>query len=450
MIDAACVLGTLLSAWAFQEERIDDTEYEKNVSVHVKAVQAVEKTWRKDPAAALKSIEAALKAIEEELAPRHSRLIEATIAVRATRGIDKGEIKERQPFFPYRLGGEIALAAGEPERAVALLQRSPSSAALLAEAKKAVAARGKKDPSATTPSPTPPPSRPVFDPKPFLDRHDFAGALESLKTQRTVLGADADRIADDVRREASRHQQSTIAVLAGVLPRLDQPGFRKDHVEPCLESCARVPADLESEELRWVRRLDRWLDKRDPAEFEPLAIAAAKFGGDFTVLVDRAQDDRLREIETLVQTVNQAVRSERPRLLDQLVGAERALGDLAAARPRADLKDRLAAQKAKLPLDDKALDEARARPSGIADIRRLADELDRLWVSDRRARLSVPDQKDLALLLGIYRCMALFLEGKTVAQAAQDLRLVEVFRSAGELPSDVSPKVAAVRARIIR
>ncbi|MBI3857611.1 MAG: hypothetical protein HY293_18170, partial [Planctomycetes bacterium] len=103
---------------------------------------------------------------------------------------------------------------------------------------------------------------------------------------------------------------------------------------------------------------------------------------------------------------------------------------------------------AKLPIDDKVLDEARARPSGIADIRRLAGELDRLWVSDRRARLSLPDQKDLALLLGLYRCMELFLEGKTIAQAAQDLRLVEVFRTAGELPADVSPKVAAVRARI--
>ena len=86
--------------------------------------------------------------------------------------------------------------------------------------------------------------------------------------------------------------------------------------------------------------------------------------------------------------------------------------------------------------------------TSIADIRRLADELDRLWVSERRARLSVPDQKDLALLLGIHRCMALFLDGRTIEEASRDVRLREVFRGAGELPKDVSPKVAAVRARV--
>lgn len=448
MTTIAAVLGwALLLGLQGAEERIDDTEYEKSVAAHVRAVAAVEKSWRKDPAAALKSIEAAIRAVEEELAPRHPRLIEATIAVRATRGIDKGEVKDRHAFFPYRLAGEIALAAGEPERAVALLQKSPSSAALLAEAKKAVAAKDRKDPPSATPPPTP---KATFDPRPFLDRKDFVGALDALRGQRAGLGADADRLTEEIRREASKHQQASVAVLAGLLPRLDQPDFRKEHVQTCLQTCARIPADLESEELRWVRRLDRWLEKREPAEFEKLAVAAAGFGTDFTVLADRAQENRLKEIDQIVQAVNQAATSDRAKLLDQMGQAERALGELEKARPRSGLKDRLAALKARLPLDDKVLDDARARPTAIADIRRLADELDRLWVSDRRARLSVPDQKDLALLLGLYRCMSLFLEGKTVAQAAQDLRLVEVFRSAGELPADVSPKVAAVRARIVR
>ena len=439
------ILLSLLLGFQAAEERIDDTEYEKNVAVHVRAVQAVEKTWRKDPATALKSIEAAIAAIEAELAPRLPRLIEATIAVRFTRGIDKGEVKERAAFFPYRLAGEIALAAGEPERAVALLQKSPSGAALLADAKKAVAAKDRKDPP-----PVAPPPKASFDPRPFLDKRDFIGALDALRAQRTALGAEADRFTEEIRREASKHQQAAVATLAGLLPRLDQPDFRKDHVQACIQSCARVPGDLESEELRWVRRLDRWLEKREAAEFEKLAIAAAGFGADFAVLADRAQEDRLKEIDQVVQSVNQAAKSDRARLLDQLGLAERALGELEKARPRGGLKERLASLKAKLPIDDKVLDEARARPSGIAEIRRLADELDRLWVSDRRPRLSVPDQKDLALLLGIYRCMALFLDGKTVAQAAEDLRLVEVFRTAGELPADLSPKVASVRARIVR
>src|SRR6185436_15593333 len=183
MIAILSVLTALLLGGQAAEERIDDTEYDKSVSVHVKAVAAVEKTWRKDPAAALKAIEAAIKAIEEELAPRHPRLIEATIAVRVTRGIDKGEIKDRHAFFPYRLAGEIALAAGEPARAAALLQKSPSSAALLAEAKKVAAAKDKKDPV----PPPPPPPKATVDLKPFLEKRDFQGALDAVRAQRPAL-----------------------------------------------------------------------------------------------------------------------------------------------------------------------------------------------------------------------------------------------------------------------
>ena len=43
---------------------------------------------------------------------------------------------------------------------------------------------------------------------------------------------------------------------------------------------------------------------------------------------------------------------------------------------------------------------------------------------------------------------AIVVDGKSIAEAAEDLRLREVFRAAGELPADVSPKVAAVRSRI--
>jgi hypothetical protein len=424
------------------EERIDDTEFEKSVAAHVKAVESIEKSWRRDPAAGLEAIEAVLKAIEADLLPRHARLVEATIAVRATRGIDKGEVKERRPFFPYRLAGEIALAADRPDRAVALLQKSPTAAALLAEAKKALAAKEKK-PSVPAPPAVP---VPAFDVKPFLERGDFAGALEAVRSRRATLGPDADRLTEEIRRETARHQQTAVAALAVRLSRLDDPGFRKDYVEPCLQACARVPPELESEELKWARRLDRWMEKRDGAEFERLAVAAAKFGPDFAVLCERAQDLRLHEIEGLVQAVNQTDRAGRPKLLDQIGQAERAIGDLLSARARPESRDRLAALKARLPIDEKVLDEARAAPSGIADIRRLADELDRLWISERRARLSVPDQKDLALQLGLYRCMALFLDGLTIAEAAQDVRLREVFRTAGDLPAGISPKIAAVRA----
>lgn len=445
MMLAALVLACL-AAQSGPEERIDDTDYEKAVAVHVRAVQAVEKSWKKDPAAALKSIEAALKAVEAELAPRYPKLIEATIAVRATRGIDKGEIKERIAFFPYRLAGEIALGADEPARAVELLRNSPGSAPLLADAKKAVEAKSKKDPPPVVP--TPPPAKPTVDLKPFLERRDFTGALDAIRAKSAALGEDAEKLAAEVRRAAAAHQKASIATLAGVLPRLEQPGFRTEHLQACLQACAKIPPDVQSEELQWARQLDRWFDKRETAEFEGLARAAAKFGADFTVLCDRAQDDRLKSIDRLVQSVNQAPRAERAKLLDELGQAERAFTELMAAHARPELKERLEGLKSKLPIDDQVLDEARARPGAIADIRRLAGQLDLLWTSERRARLSQPDQKDLALLLGVYRCMSLFLDGRTIAEASEDVRLKEVFRLAGELPADVSPKVAAVRTRI--
>lgn len=441
----AAVLLPAFLAQEGPEERIDDTEYERSVAVHVKALDAVEKSWKKDPADALKSYYAVLKGIETELVPRLPRVVEAVIAVRVTRGIDKGEIKERRPFFPYRLGGEIALGAGDPERAVELLQKSPMSAALLAEAKKAVAA--KKTPAPPVKPPDPPP-KPTVDLKAFLEKHDFTGALDAIRTHRATLGPDAVAMAEQVRREAAALQKAQVALLAGLLPRLDQDGFRKDHVEPCLQACARIPEDAESEELRWVRRLDRWLEKREPAEFEKLALAAAKFGGDFRVLCEWAIDARVAEAERLVGSVTQAQREERPKLLEQLGRVERSFQELAAAQDRPAARERFAALKLRLPIDDKVLDEARTGGTSIAEIRRIADELDRLWMSERRPRLSVPDQKDLAVQLGIYRCLALFLDGRSIEEASRDLRLREVFRGAPELPADVSPKVAAVHARL--
>lgn len=436
------LLAVLICA-AAQEERIDDTDYDRTVSVHVKAVEAIEKTWRKDPAGSLPRLDAALKAIEAELTPKLPRALETVLAVRATRGIDKGEIKERHSFFPYKLAGEIAIAAGEPEKAVEYYAKSPSSAAALADAKAAVAAK-------KTPTPPVKPPKPVFELQPYLDKKDYTGALDAIRANRPSLGADADKLMADVRREAASQQKSSIALLAGLLPRIDQDGFRKEHVEPALQSCAKVPADSETEELRWVRRFDAWLEKRDPAELEKLAVAAAAFGGDFCVLCDRAQDARLVEIEKLVGEVSRAERKDRAPLLDKMGQAERALADLMKSHEKPGARERLESLKAKLPIDEKVLDEARAGVATIAEIRRLADELDRLWISDRRGRLSVPDQKDLALYLGIYRCMALFLDGKTIDEATRDVRLQEVFKGAPALPKDVSPKVVTVRARLNR
>src|SRR6185436_9187906 len=95
---SATVLAALLAAQAANEVRVDDTDYEKLVAVHVKAIQAIEKGWRQSPVESLRAIEPVLKTIESDLPPRLSQVVEATIAVRVTRGIDKGEIKEHVPF----------------------------------------------------------------------------------------------------------------------------------------------------------------------------------------------------------------------------------------------------------------------------------------------------------------------------------------------------------------
>src|SRR5579862_3865205 len=146
------LLAALISAILAQEgseERVDDTEFDKVVAVHVRALEAIEKSWKKDPAA---------RGIEADLVPRLPRVVESVIAVKATRGIDKGEIKERRPFFPYRLAGEIALAAGEPERAVELLSKSPSGRTLLEEARKAVETKKKASPPEPIPLAPPKPT----------------------------------------------------------------------------------------------------------------------------------------------------------------------------------------------------------------------------------------------------------------------------------------------------
>jgi hypothetical protein len=396
-----------------QEARLDENEYEKHFASHVKAFAALEKSWKRDPVTALKTVERLLKAIETDLLPLFPRHIETRILVRLTRGIDKGETREH-PFYPYRLAGEIALAAGRPERAVAFLKKSPSSAALLL--------------------------KPAIDLRPFLDQHDFIGALELLR------GDTGNRV-EEVRQETIRHQKARTAVLAAVLPRFAEPDFRKEHLEPCIHSCTRVPLQFETDEIRWIRRLDGWLEKRDPAEFDRLAIAAAKFAPDFHVLCDVAQENRLREIENGVEALIQAPRADRVRLLDQIGGSERSFYDLSATRERPELRTRLAQIKSRMPIDEEALAQAREGTMTIAEIRRLSGELERLWISDRRPRLSVPDQKELALHLAIYRCCALFLEGKSVEETSKDACVIEAFRAAPPLPAGLPPKVAAVRDR---
>ncbi len=413
-----------------QEERIRDTDYDSDYAAVVKACEAAERRMRDDPADALRRL-------EEQVLPNLPRLRETRLIVVYT-GINKGAERERHDFFPYRLAGQCALAAGLPEKAVEYLRKSPAGAALLARAEKALEEKRK--------GAAPPPVllKPRIDLDPFLSRGDFAGALKTLESSRAQLGDDFAKRVEEVRRLAADHVARETAAFSTALARIDEEDFFKDHLEPCLASCLRVPADAETPELRWARRLGAWFKTRDIEEFDRLALEAAKFDDKFHAVCRRAQEDRLREIERLAEDARQAAKAERPALLARLDAAERAFQALSAAREYKDLRGALAAAKARLPIDAEALDRARAAAASVKDVRIRADELERLWTSGTRDKLGVQDRADLALYLGLYRSMALFLEGKRIEEVASDLRVAEAFGIAGPPPPGVSPKVARV------
>lgn len=415
------------------EEKIRDVEYDADYAAVVRACEAAEKDAKDDAAAALKRL-------EEEVLPRLPRHFETRLIVTYSRGINRGVERERHDFYPYRAAGLCALEAGLPEKAVEYLKKSPSSAALLARAEKAL--EEKKRGAAPPP---PPLQKPRIDLAPFLSRHDFTGALKALEADRARLGDEYAPRVEEVRREAADHVSRRTAALATALARIDEEDFFKEHLEPCLVSCRQVPADLETRELQWARKLGDWFGKRDPEEFDRLALEAAKLDDRYHVVCRRAQQRRLREIEAVVEEARQASRAQRPGLLARLDALERAFLALAAAREYRDLRAGLDSAKSGLPVDVEALDRARSGAATVRDVRVMSDELERIWSSETRLRLSVQDRSDLAAQLGIYRSMALFLEGRTIGEVAGDLRVSEVFGLPPvSLPPGVSPKVARV------
>ena len=429
----------LLASAAVQEPPLKESEYDRDFAKVVRACEAAEKISKTDPAQALRTL-------EEQVLPALPRLVETTLVVVFSKGATIGAEKERHDFFPWRLAGECALAADRPDRAVEYLKKSPPSAALLEKARAALAEKEKKP---APPPPPPPLQKPAFSIAPFLEKSDFTGALDALRLEREKLGKEYEPMAARVRTEAGRHVKSATATLAAALPRLGDPGFAREHLEPCLAACARVPAESETEELRWIRRLGLWIARRDPAELDRLAIAAAKLDHDYHSVCEQAQRARLAEIETLVEEARRADRAGREPLLERLDAAERAFLEGARAKEFKDLSAALARAKARLPVNSDLLDQARKGAPTVAKARVLASQLELLWTSEDRLRLGDQDRKDLAVHLGIYRCTALFLDGKSVDECAADPRIREVFASTGPLPADVSPKIAAVRDRIV-
>jgi hypothetical protein len=435
---ALCLSGQSLSAVSQAEAvKIKETEYDAGYAAVVKAYEAAEKKSAEDPAAALKGL-------EEQVLPKLPKVYEAVLSVRFVGGAAVGAERESHSFFPYRLAGRCALAAGDPERAVIYLEKSPSSAALLADARRAA-----KERQARVPAPAPPPlQKPALDLAPLLAANDYAGALRKLDAGRETIGKDYEARVAEVRRAASDHANRCSRDVARVLPRLMEDKFHEENVEPCFASCRNVPPDLETEELRWIRRLGEWLKKRTVGAFERLALDAAKFDDDYHVVCRKAQEDRVAEARRLVDEARQASKTERPGVLARLDAAKRAFKALAAAKEYKELAEELARQEERLPVDDEALDRARAGAATVADVRMRADELERLWASDRRAKLGVQDQSDLAVYLAIYRASALFLEGKQVEEVAADRLVAELFHGAKALPAGISPKVRRVHERV--
>lgn len=417
-----------------REERIRDDEFDLNYAPLVRICEAIEKD-REGPPSVL------LRRLEDEVLARLPEIVESRLTVVYTRGITRGEIRERRDFFPYRLAGRLALAAGLPEKAVQYLRKSPSSTDLLERAERLLAEKNRP-----LLSPSPPP-RP--DLEPFLRRADFIGALAALERHREPLGNEYAPAVEELRRKAAEHARRQIETLATALPRLHEPGFARDHLEPCLEACRGVPEDLRPPEHRWASRLADWLRDRNPEEFDRLALEAVRFDEKFHVVCRLAQEHRLRQIEQIVEELGRADRSERPVLFERLKTAERAFSALSAAREFQDLNAAYAAAEARLPVDIEALERAKKGVHTIREIRAMADELERIWISETRERTGPRDRLDLALYVGIYRSMKLFLDGEGILEVAADPRVAEVFGMPSlVLPEEVSPKVRRVYERV--
>ena len=390
MILIPTLMGALLAASVAQEERLKDYEYDESYAQAVKGAEAAE-------ALLLKDAEAALKRIEEVLASLPPR-VEVVLVVIYTKGINKGAEKERHEFFPWKVAGRCAMAAGLPEKAVGYFSKSPTSAALLEEAKQAL-----KRPSV----------------EPLLAAHDFVAARDLARGDAPLL---------------QRVREACVAWQRENARKLGDP-------KQCLDACARVPAEWEEEELRYVRLLAAKAPLRD------LALAAAKLDPIFHGVCRRAQETELDTIEKLVEEAVQATRAARPAVLERIASREKEFASLAAAKPYADLARRLGDLKERLPVDDDVLDRARVAPT-LASIPAVAGELERLWRSEKRDRLSAPDRSELALQLATWRCFALFLEGRHVDDVAREPLVAEAFRAAPALPTGANPKLAAVRQRI--
>ena len=148
----------LLRTSAQEAQVIEENEFDEHYLKVVRAYEAAEKLSKTSPAAAL-------EALEGEVLPRLPKVFEANLVVKYSRGLTKGEVKDRYAFFPYRLAGDCALKADQPDRAVKFLEKSPSSVALLDKAKKALAEKEKPA--------MPPPAvleKPAFTVAPFIEK----------------------------------------------------------------------------------------------------------------------------------------------------------------------------------------------------------------------------------------------------------------------------------------
>ncbi len=406
------------------EVRIKDTVYQARYARLVELYETAEAAWRNDP-------EGTRKRIEKEILADPPEHIEVVLVVRFSEGINTGAEKERHAFHPHRLAGRCALAADDPAGAVAHFEKAAGCADLLEKAQRALKARQE--------------AAAVPDLAPLLAKRDFPAALPTVRKHREQLGNRAPALEKKIRDAAETIQRDAARRIAAALPRLGETAFRQEHVAPFLADCACVPPELERPETRWIRALDAWLVDRPPARRDALAVEAAKLEPAFLVFCRHAQQARLDEIRGIVEGAVRAPRADRPALLSRLAVAEKAFNTMAGARPYPDLRETLTGLKGRLPVDLEVLDRARAGVRSIADIRALADALERVWGSEVRRKLSVPDAADLARHLAVHRSLVLFLDGKTVREASLDYLVREAFRAASPLPPDTHPKVDAVR-----
>lgn len=418
-------------AAAAAEKTVTETEWKKDWAPVVAQYESAKALVSSEPEKAL--------ALLQDLLLREPRAAwEGTIVVVYSRGIARGAEASRSVFQPFLEAGRCAEALGRLEEARDYYARSGFGAAGTERVERAIREASARKAQAPRTDPAVEVREKV---RALLARRDFAGALAEASARRADLGDAWKEVDAEIRTAARSLQEAEAAAVASTLGELDRPDFRATRIEPSLARCANVPEELLLEEIRWVRSLSDWCDRRLPDELDRLAVTGLSLGGGFAMLMRIAQERRVEELERLS---GPSAKKGAP------VAAERtAYERLAAVKRFADLDERVARAaappKPAVPEADPAIERAsRIVSPSSGEIRELSPALEAAWLHRAQRSLGARETAELARTVAVFRISRLLLEGTRIEATAADGIVREAVAAAVTPPKGISPKVVQV------